>query len=52
MVRLSFAVPAFATLAVGLLAMVSLAQDDPQVAPPAPAARIDGTGPGWKPLRN
>ena len=50
MFRLSFAVPAFAASAVGLLTLISHAQDDPKPAPLAPAARIDGTGPGWKPL--
>jgi len=50
MIRFSHTVPTFAALAVGLLTLISQAQDDPQPAPPAPAARIDGTGPGWKSL--
>ena len=50
MVRMSFAVVTILTLALCLVSLTAHAQDDAQPASPAPAARIDGTGPGWKPL--
>jgi len=50
MVRLSFAALAIPTLALCLVSLSGHAQDDPQPTEAAPAARIDGTGPDWKPL--
>lgn len=50
MVRLSFAALAIPALALCLVSLSGHAQDDAQSTVAAPAARIDGTGPDWKPL--